>query len=344
MAIKTNNHGLPEMYIKALKMDTHLSFGDISVTQLIDAPQVRMLKKKHGTDEDAMDRIWMMLGTAFHKYIEDANMPNRESIKIQGAIDVLAQLSNDSTGEENKGFLSAIKWLKKVNERFTSSEAQTVWFEHSMTVEVEGYVISGTADILKIVAGFLEIEDHKVTSTFSVMYPDAKEKWAKQLNIYAWMAWMLGFPEPKKISVHGVFRDWTAGKAIGGGNYPRKPYRLVPLKLESMDSIERYVKARLALHRAAENGQQIDCTAEERWANATMYAVKQGKSSRAAAGGVLDSEAKAKEFIKDNAHRLKDPWIETRPGSNRRCEGYCPVAEHCPQYKKIIESNQKINL
>ena len=52
MATKiTNNHNLPEAFVRACKVDRHKVVGDISTTQLIDAPQVRMLKKFNDIEE-----------------------------------------------------------------------------------------------------------------------------------------------------------------------------------------------------------------------------------------------------------------------------------------------------
>jgi hypothetical protein len=68
----TNVHGLPEALVKAVKNDSYKGGGDISVTKLIDSPQIRLLSKKHHEVmvEDVSDRIWALMGQAVHHVLE----------------------------------------------------------------------------------------------------------------------------------------------------------------------------------------------------------------------------------------------------------------------------------
>lgn len=69
----TNNHNLPEAIVRAAKSDKYSrGNADISVTQLIDAPQIRHLREKHREDltMDVVDTVWSMLGTAVHSLLE----------------------------------------------------------------------------------------------------------------------------------------------------------------------------------------------------------------------------------------------------------------------------------
>jgi hypothetical protein len=70
----TNTYGLPEALVRAIKNDPYTGGGDISVTKLIDAPQVRVLRKQFGSAvvEDVSDRIWSLLGQAVHTILERA--------------------------------------------------------------------------------------------------------------------------------------------------------------------------------------------------------------------------------------------------------------------------------
>lgn len=70
----TNLHGLPEALVRAVTNDPYTGGGDISVTKLIDSPQVRMLRKQYGESvvEDVSDRIWSLLGQSVHTILERA--------------------------------------------------------------------------------------------------------------------------------------------------------------------------------------------------------------------------------------------------------------------------------
>ena len=71
--IITNQHNLPEPVFKAL---THSDYSrgssNRSVTQLIDSPRVRILRKEHDDEifEDASDMLWSVLGTSVHHMFE----------------------------------------------------------------------------------------------------------------------------------------------------------------------------------------------------------------------------------------------------------------------------------
>ena len=69
----SNNHNLPEAIARAARSDKYSrGEADISVTQLIDAPQVRHLREIHKGDLeiDVADRVWALLGTAVHSLLE----------------------------------------------------------------------------------------------------------------------------------------------------------------------------------------------------------------------------------------------------------------------------------
>ena len=74
MPTVTNIHGLPEALVRAVVNDPYTGGGDISVTKLIDAPQVRVLAKRHADalTVDVSERIWTLLGQGVHTVLERA--------------------------------------------------------------------------------------------------------------------------------------------------------------------------------------------------------------------------------------------------------------------------------
>jgi len=72
----TNLHNLPEAIVNAVKNDPYSAGdSDISVTKLIDSPQIRVLRKKYSSAvvEDVTERIWSLLGQAVHTILERAD-------------------------------------------------------------------------------------------------------------------------------------------------------------------------------------------------------------------------------------------------------------------------------
>lgn len=70
----TNRKNLPESFVNAVVNDPyHLEErGDISVTELIGPPQIRVLKKKFNDKiiEDVADRLWALFGQMGHALLE----------------------------------------------------------------------------------------------------------------------------------------------------------------------------------------------------------------------------------------------------------------------------------
>lgn len=80
----TNEAGLPDALVAAITNDPYPTgrTGDISATRLIDAPRIRVLTKRHGTEitEDASDRIWALFGQSVHAILERAHTVFEQSV------------------------------------------------------------------------------------------------------------------------------------------------------------------------------------------------------------------------------------------------------------------------
>ena len=73
MAKLTNIHGLPQPIINLFEKETY-SKGEarLSVTELIGAPRISILRQIHGHKvvEDAADKFWALMGTNIHRILE----------------------------------------------------------------------------------------------------------------------------------------------------------------------------------------------------------------------------------------------------------------------------------
>jgi len=70
----TNKHNIPQPLVN-LAEKRHYTRGrsDISVTQIIDAPRIAVLRERHEGEvvEDVVDGLWALVGTMFHKIAEE---------------------------------------------------------------------------------------------------------------------------------------------------------------------------------------------------------------------------------------------------------------------------------
>jgi len=74
----TNKHNFPDVIVAAVSKDEYSSTGNISVTTLIDSPQVRMLKIKHAEEltMDVSEMFFAFVGTCLHNKFEEADKEN----------------------------------------------------------------------------------------------------------------------------------------------------------------------------------------------------------------------------------------------------------------------------
>lgn len=99
----TNKHGLPEPVVRALTFDDYTrGEAEISVTQIIDSPRVRILRGQHfdEIEEDVSEMTWAVLGRAVHVVMEQGATEQAkftpeeryfvevEGWKLSGAIDL----------------------------------------------------------------------------------------------------------------------------------------------------------------------------------------------------------------------------------------------------------------
>jgi hypothetical protein len=89
----TNRHNLPDTFLSFARKDNYSKGkSDISVTTLIDAPRVNILRQQERDkiEVDAVDMIWPLLGTAVHHMLETSDpkgnvtMEERLFVNING--------------------------------------------------------------------------------------------------------------------------------------------------------------------------------------------------------------------------------------------------------------------
>lgn len=345
----TNKHGLPDSFMNAFNRDTHPVSGDISVSQLLAPPQVRYLKRMHDIEEDVIDYIFAVFGTALHKWIEAGNSPSFDITAIEHVADIAKAKFNETGDIRYQNLVKAVKSLLP-----PPIEGNKIFVEQTMNVTLGDITLYGTSDYIELdgVSEVVEIgkikmessiiEDHKLCSTYAWIYKESRNKWVEQLNVYAWMAEKNGFPPVKELWINAYFRDWSQSRLLKGGDYPKQPFKRIQIERKSNEEIEEFIKSRLELHRMADNGTPPECDGNDRWATADSYAVKvKSNPKKAVTGSIVDTREKAEAFIKQNAHKLIEPYIEERPGESRKCESYCAVRTVCPQYKRIQEQTKR---
>lgn len=329
MMILTNKYGLPETIFKAVQLDTHRVAGDISVSQLVDSPQIRILKKKHNYEVDVSDMLDALIGTALHNVLERASIDSvRKHAFILTMETLLAKAKSVGDEKKKEGMMKVINYLKACTDAFFKEDDRFL-VEQTIQMEVMGTMLYGTFDVLDLLKQSLE--DYKSTSVYNWIYPDARKKWKAQTNIYAHMAIANGLPV-KQIRINAFFKDWNNSNMLRNKDYPSRKIMSVEVPLLSPEQRINYINARMKLHLQAEEGNMPLCTGEERWATADEWAVKLNQQAKKA-HRKFPTEAEAVSYCEENRHKNRSIYVEFRPGESRRCASYCPVSQFCEQRK-----------
>jgi hypothetical protein len=199
--------------------------------------------------------------------------------------------------------------------------------EERIFASVDGVTISGAIDLQEERDGGVIITDYKFTSAWAVM--NDKKDWVEQLNVYKWLVETVKGKRVDGLRICALIRDFSRRETREG--YPAAPIQIVDIPMWSLEEAERFVRARLNLHREAkvsdDFGEKLpECSDEERWMGETSYAVK--REGRKTAIRVFKTLEEANELA-----TKEKGYVETRKGEPKRCTGnYCSVSGWCEQY------------
>lgn len=196
---------------------------------------------------------------------------------------------------------------------------------------VRGKKISGAQDHYHPQKRLLS--DYKTASVFKLKFKDFKD-WEEQQNCYAQLLRWNG-DKVDKLQIIAFCKDWRGGEAkqaaLKNEYYPKKA-EVVDLPLWPEPVAIGFIEDRVKAHEAAKNALPL-CTAEERWARPSTWAIKKTGAAKAVWGHAnyaVESFAKAALQTLGPGH-----YIEHRPGVNTRCESYCSASKFCSQFKEL---------
>jgi hypothetical protein len=192
--------------------------------------------------------------------------------------------------------------------------------EQRFFAECEGVKISGAIDLLGDDGA---VTDYKVTSVFTIQ-KGLKPDWEQQLNIYAWLLRQNDITATN-LTIIGLCRDWMKSRAEAKADYPQSPIVPIKVPLWRHGRQDDFVASRVRVH-TMEN--TIPCTPEERWARGGYTVLGGGLKPRS-----FDTMNEAANYI--NMKEKPGRSFSIREGDAKfvRCEAWCPVSDHCPQWK-----------
>ncbi len=339
----TNTDNLPQIVVDALKYDTYKVAGWIGTTTLIDAPQIRWLKKIHSSEieQDASEMLFALLGTAMHHILERAHINDYRKRAFVTVIETLKAESGRFNLEAQEKIKALCDQLFKMMEfLFPEISGKYIW-EWSLQYEYRGKLLYGTFDVFDKIEKTLF--DYKLCSVWAYAYPESRRKWNAQTNVYAFMLRETGY-EVNNIYIVALFRDWSASKVeFSKLDYPKKQLMTIPIPVQDQEKVRQYIHAKMDMHiEAEESGAPKECTGVDMWATANEYAVMKPKLKRAIKK--FPTEDMANAFIGSEKHKYADPiYVQIRPGERKRCAMYCPVSDFCPQKTRMDKEEEELN-
>jgi hypothetical protein len=340
--VLTNKFGLPDTLVRAVAYDNHVSAGTISVTELIDGPRIRILKKQYKYESDVSDNLYALMGSALHHVLERANISSVRKRAFILTAETLIRRAEEMSKEESEEsadkaakIKAAANWLFAVIPTFFPETKERYIFEKTLTLTFGDQVLSGTFDLYDKEEEILY--DYKFCSVYQYIFPESRKKWAEQANIYAYMLKENGF-KVKKIRIVAFFRDWSHHGFMKNQDYPIRQVMEIDIQVFPTETTHSLIEKYMDAHNRAERGDIDPCSGGIRWAKTDTFAVRTPKSRRAIK--VFDTRPLMEMWIEENRHLYANLVTEIRPGGSMRCEKYCPVSKYCTQY--ALEQQSKV--
>ena len=293
----TNKHNLPEAFVNFAKKDTYSrGQADISVTSLIDAPRVRMMKEQYKEEIsfDVIDNIWALFGTAVHHILESAKsetLVKEERLfvdidgwTLSGAID---QQEIDDDG------INIIDY--KVTSVWSVIYDKQAWHEQ-----------------LNCYAHLVEMNKDKPVKSLKIcaILRDWQQRDAKNKQNY-----------PQAPIVLVDIPVWNFNER---DVYVRSR---VALHKSATDMVNVMADTDLPVDAFFPK-----CSDAERWTQPEKWAIM--LKGRKKAAKVCETKEQAEHIMATENFKGK-PYLEHRKGEPKRCTGnYCSVADFCKQKKE----------
>ena len=205
--------------------------------------------------------------------------------------------------------------------------------ELALEAPILDYTLSGRLDIYNDKTG--TVTDYKTCSVYKILKKDFKD-WERQCLIYCYLLKKTGFNNANNGEIVALMKDHSITKAKFEEGYPKFPVHVekFDFTIDDFIEIEQFLKDKfIEIKRCEElpNHDLPPCTPEERWNDGDKYAVKRKNVKKALR--VFNALEEANDLIEKNP----ECYVETRPGTNRKCEDYCNAAPFCYQYRQSLK-------
>lgn len=219
----------------------------------------------------------------------------------------------------------------------TDTQLQENW----MSVPIDGtdYELSGIFDLYDDSTG--TVTDYKTASTWKVKFGDFSD-WRKQTLAYCWMLRRLGF-NARRGEIVALLKDHSKrdARTKASEGYPPHPVYQISWDFtdEDFDQIQSDVDAwfaEVAHEETVPDSHLEPCNPEQRWHKEDKWAVKKRGVKRAVRVYSNRQDAYQRAAGENREAKGEPFYVEERLGEDTKCESYCPVAEFCPHFQRLV--------
>jgi len=170
------------------------------------------------------------------------------------------------------------------------------------------------------------LEDHKVTSTWTLKNKERLKDFERQLNIYAYISNVNNQQLIAHAYINFLFRDWSYMKFLRYQDYPSTQMAHLELPLWSEKQQKEFIQKRMSILNSYKD-MPIDkipsCQDKYQDENWAVFKKDNKRATRK-----FDNPEDAEQYLIQNKN-LNDLYIKHRIGDPVRCMRYCNVAPFC---------------
>ncbi len=321
MKLLTNQTGIPLSLAVWLATDTYKHNPNpnaISATSLIQPIRsIVLARQNRDLDQigDIVSLVASQSGTAYHDGIRNAWLSPKlkETLKTLNYSDTVINriVVNPPSGYEAK------------------EDDIIIWTEIRTEKTVDKFLITGKLDF----CAEGNLEDHKSTSVYALIFGSNAESYSLQGSIYRWL-------NPDKITgesvqINYIFTDWSKSAAMRDKEYPQKRILAKQYPLMSIQETDTWIKGRLQQIALLSNAPQHTlplCTKEELWQSDSVFKYYKDPTKTARSTKNFDNMADAQTRLGADGHVGK---VLEVVGQVKKCQ-FCKVNTICDQAKDLV--------
>lgn len=214
--------------------------------------------------------------------------------------------------------------------KLLEKEYDTTFTEEKFEQEVGSYKVTGRVDCYDMEHEILY--DYKTTSAWKVVFKNF-EDWYLQGMIYAWLLSKKGL-KVNKCKFVALLRDWSETESLRKPDYPSSPvytyeFDVTEKDLEDVEQLVFLKVSQIEKNADTPDDEITECDRQERWASADTFAVM--KEGRKTSVKNFDNEEDAKKMAAELGDKY---YVQTRPGTDKKCTRYCAACEFCSYYRE----------